>query len=177
MSESLKIPYSKGHLLYSLFILGIFFYFPVTDIYKNGYTLDSPTTFMLPIATVLFIYFMVKVGMPSLSGATALALTPEGIVDNVRSRTIYWEDIERFDIGTTNTTSVVAVFLKDYSKYKPSGVRGRISWWLGKFSFGSPVIIGTKELAVKDASALIQIISDYWDKVFIPENKINQVSD
>ena len=164
MPANFEIPYSKRHLYFSFLIFGILYYFPVLDIYKNGFTFDSPNIFLVPISTAMLIYFMVRFGMPTLKGESALELTPTGIIDKVRNRTIYWEDIESLAPGSTSSSSVVIVFLKDASKYRPSNPFGYIPWWLGNLSFGSPVIIGTRFIDIK-ASDLIQEIAEYQENL------------
>lgn len=163
MTSNIEIPYSKNHLYFSFLIFDVFYYFPIQDLYKNGFTYDSPTIFLLPMATIMLILFMIRFGIPTIKGDSALELTSAGIIDKVRNRTIYWQDIDSFDSGSTNTSSVIIVNLKDPTRYQPSTYLGYIPYWLSKITFGSPVIIGTKFIDIK-ASDLISEISSYREK-------------
>jgi hypothetical protein len=170
MPENIEIPYSKGHLYFSFLIFGIFYAVPIYGIYKDGFTFDLPTMLFFIIPTIMLVFFMRRFGMPTLKGESALELTPTGIIDRVRNRTIYWEDIESFDSGSTNTSSVVIIYIKDISKYKPSTYLGYIPYWLSDITFGSPVIIGTKFIDI-EADKLITEMLAYWDKVFGPKSE------
>lgn len=162
MLSNLGIPYSKNHLYFSLAIFGLFFYFPLSDAYKNG--IDGFDIVSFLICTLGFLFFFVRFGLPTIKGMSAIELTPNGIIDNVRNRTIYWSDIDRFGSGSTNTSSVVIVYLKDLSGYKPSTWIGYIPYWLSDITFGSPVIIGTKFVDI-EASNLILEIAGYQERL------------
>jgi len=174
MLSKLGIPYSKSHLYFSMAIFAMLFYFPINDAYKNGINGFDVVTFLIFASGFFFFFF--RFGLPTIKGMSAIEWTPEGIVDNVRSRTIYWNDIERFDSGTTNTSSVVIVYLKDLSKYKPSTWLGYIPYWLSNITFGSPVIIGTKFVDI-EAPNLVLEISGYRERLSeLRHDKTNSIS-
>jgi hypothetical protein len=162
MLSNLGIPYSKSHLYFSLGIFCLLFYFPLNDAYNNGINGFDIGTLLIFISG--FVFFFFRFGLPTIKGMSAIELTPVGIIDNVRNRTLYWNDIERFDSGSTNTSSVVIVYLKDLSKYKPSTWIGYIPYWLSSITFGSPVIIGTKFVDI-EAPNLILEISGYQERL------------
>jgi hypothetical protein len=162
MLSNLGIPYSKSHLYFSFAIFGLFFYFPLSDAYRNGINGFDIVTFLIFVSG--FLFFFIRFGLTTIKGMSAIELTPVGIIDNVRNRTIYWGDIERFGSGSTNTSSVVIVYLKDLSKYKPSTWIGYIPYWLSNITFGSPVIIGTKFVDI-EAPNLILEISGYQERL------------
>jgi len=143
-------------------IFAIFFYFPINDAFKNGINGFDIVTFLIFASGFFFFFF--RFGLPTIKGMSAIELTPDGIIDKVRNRTIYWSDIERFDSGSTNTSSVVIVYLKDLSKYKPSTWLGYIPYWLSSITFGSPIIIGTKFVDI-EAPNLILEISGYQERL------------
>jgi hypothetical protein len=161
MISNLGIPYSKSHLYFSLGIFALLFYMPINDAHKNGIDGFDIVTGIIFIAG--FLFFFIRFGLPTIRGMSAIELTPTGIIDNVRRRTIYWSDIESFGSGSTNTSSVVIVNLKDPSKYKPSIFIGYVPYWLSNVTFGSPVIIGTKFVDTS-ASDLILEISAYRER-------------
>jgi hypothetical protein len=162
MTSNLGIPYSKSHLYFSLGIFAMSFYFPINDASKNGincFDIGTGTIFL-----AMFLFFFFRFGLPTIKGMSAIELTPVGIIDNVRRRTIFWSDIENFGSGSTNTSSVVIINLKDPAKYKPSIFIGYIPYWLSNVSFGSPVIIGTKFVDIS-ATNLISEISTYRENL------------
>jgi len=162
MISNVGIPYSKSHMYFSFGIIALFFYFPIYDAYKND--IEGFDIIVGMTGIVMFLFFFLRFGLPTIKGTSAIELTPTGIVDNVRRRTIYWNDIESFGSGSTNTSSVVIINLCDPAKYKPSIFIGYVPYWLSDITFGSPVIIGTKFVDIS-ASDLISEISAYQEKV------------
>ena len=162
MVSSLGIPYSKNHLYFSFGVFALLIYVPVSDGIKTGF--DAFDFVFMAISASIFLFFFFRFGLPTIRGMNAIELTPIGIIDAVRRRTIYWNDIENFGSGSTNTSSVVIVYLKDLSKYKPSSYIGYIPYWLSNITFGSPVIIGTKFVDIA-AQNLILEISGYRERI------------
>jgi hypothetical protein len=162
MLSSLGIPYSKNHLYFSVALFALICFLPLHDAFKHGFS--EYHIVALSIITLGFVFFFIRFGIPSIGGKSAIELTPVGIIDNVRNRTIYWNDIKGFDAGSTNTSSVVVVYLNEVAKYKPSTFIGYIPYWISNIIFGSPVIIGTKFVDI-EASNLILEISAYRERI------------
>jgi hypothetical protein len=167
MTNSIQIPYSKSFAYFGLiFTFGMTaIFFPFQPKYQTG---DASLLLFDASVDIVFLLmgliFIIKFFIPSVKGVCALELNKDSIIDNVRHRKIYWNNISGVRMTSSSYSSGIAVDIVDKDKVEePKSIWNRFQSLLAQLFFGTPVVISNKFIKGSDKEIFAQVL-DYFER-------------
>jgi hypothetical protein len=107
----------------------------------------------------MLLLFVIKFFIPSIKGLPALELNKDAIIDNVRHRKIYWDNISGIRMTSSGSSSGIAVDTVDKGKIEErKNLWNQFQSFLAQLFFGTPFVISNKFIEGSDKEIFAQII-------------------
>jgi hypothetical protein len=114
--------------------------------------------FIIILFLVVYKYFI-----PYLKKSVALELNELYLIDNIRNRKVYWDNILNLSlIKFRNGSSGIAVNLKDKQQFISNlNFLQKLLSWISNFTYGTPLVIPLQYISGNN-DEIFQAVNDYF---------------